>query len=138
MDIIYLHGLKCDCTIGVWDWEKAITQTLILDIDLASDNRKAAANDDLKDALDYQAIAERVQAYAKDNAFELIETLVERLATLILDEFDTPWVRIKLDKGQAVKGVKNVGVLIERGSHERESHESGSHERRELKVFSKG
>jgi dihydroneopterin aldolase len=115
MDIIYLHGLKCPCTIGVWEWEKAITQTLVLDIEIATDTAKAAENDDLKDALDYQAIAARVQAYAKGNAFELIETLVERLARLILDEFSTPWVRIKLDKGQAVKGVKNVGVIIERG-----------------------
>jgi dihydroneopterin aldolase len=114
MDIIYLHGLKCECTIGVWEWEKAITQTLVLDIELATDTAKAAKNDDLKEALDYQAITERVHAYAKDNAFELIETLVERIAALILNDFDTAWVRIKLDKGQAVKGVKNVGVIIER------------------------
>lgn len=116
MDIIYLHGLKCECTIGIWKWEKAISQTLVLDIDLASDNKKAAANDDIKDALDYQAVTERVQNFAKENAFELIETLVEKLAALILNEFNTDWVRIKLDKGQAVKGVKNVGVIIERSS----------------------
>ena len=115
MDIVYLKGLKCECTIGVWEWEKAIIQTLVLDIELATDTARAAENDDLKDALDYQAIAERIQAYAKDNTFELIETLVERLAALILAEFTTSWVRIKLDKGQAVKGVKNVGVIIERG-----------------------
>jgi dihydroneopterin aldolase len=115
MDIIYLHGLKCECTIGVWEWEKAITQTLVLDIELASDAKKAAENDNLNDALDYQAVTERVQNFAKDNTFELIETLVEKLASLILADFDTPWVRIKLDKGQAVKGVKNVGVIIERG-----------------------
>jgi len=93
-DIVYLHGLKCECTIGVWEWEKHITQTLTLDIDLASDIAKAAENDDLNDALDYQAIAQRVQAYAKDNQFELIETLIEKLAQLILAEFNTPWVRI--------------------------------------------
>ena len=116
MDIIYLHNLKCECTIGVWEWEKAITQTLTLDIDLAIDSTKAAEHDDLKHALDYQAVTEQVQAYAKDNAFELIETLAERIAELILSEFNTPWVKIKLDKGQAVKGVKNVGVIIERGS----------------------
>lgn len=115
MDIIYLNGLKCTCTIGVWKWEKAITQTLTLDIELATNASKAAENDDLGDALDYQAITERIQDYAKNNAFSLIETLIERLAAVILDEFETPWVRIKLDKGQAVKNVKNVGVVIERG-----------------------
>lgn len=116
MDIIYLHGLKCECTIGVWEWEKTITQTLTLDIDLATNTASAAVTDKLADALDYQAIAARVQNYAKDHRFDLIETLVERLASVILDEFDTPWVKIKLDKGQAVKGVKNVGVVIERGT----------------------
>ncbi len=113
-DIVYLRGLQCECSIGVWAWEKQITQTLVLDVDLATDVDKAAQNDDLNDALDYQAIAERVQAYAKDSSVELIETLVERLAQLILSEFNTHWVRIKLDKGPAVKGVKHVGVMIER------------------------
>ncbi len=113
-DIVYLHGLTCECIIGVWEWEKHITQTLVLDIDLATNNVKSAENDDLRDALDYQAIAERVQEFARSNQFELIETLAERLAKLILHEFDTSWVRIKLDKGPAVSGVKHVGVIIER------------------------
>lgn len=115
MDTIYINGLKCACTIGVWEWEKAITQTLTLDIELATNAAKAAENDNIKDALDYQAITERVLDYAKNNPFELIETLAERLAAVILGEFETPWVRIKLDKGQAVKSVKNVGIVIERG-----------------------
>jgi len=114
MDIIYLHGLKCECTIGVWEWEKAIQQTLVLDIDIVIDAKKAANKDDLNDALDYQALTEQVQAFAKANRFDLIETLAEKLAELILERFDTHWVRIRLDKGQAVKGVKNVGVIIER------------------------
>ncbi len=116
MDKIYLNGLKCECVIGVWEWEKAISQTLVMDIELATDVAKAAKNDDLSDALDYQAVTNRVQHFTKDNAFELIETLVEKLSLIILEEFPTNWVRIKLDKGQAVKGVKNVGVVIERSA----------------------
>ncbi len=113
-DIVYLHGLKCECTIGVWEWEKQIRQTLTLDIDLATDAAKAAANDDLEHALDYQAIATRVQSFTKDTPFELIETLAHKLADLILAEFDTSWVKIKVDKGSAVKGVKHVGIIVER------------------------
>ena len=115
MDIIFIHGLKCQCLIGVWAWEKKVAQTLVLDIDIAADIAAAAASDDLKDAIDYQAISTRVMDYAKENQFDLIETLVARLADLILAEFEVPWVRIRLDKGQAVKGVKHVGVQIERG-----------------------
>lgn len=113
-DIVYLNGLQCECTIGVWEWEKAIAQTLTLDIELATDAGKAAANDDLTQAIDYQAVAERVVAYAQQHPFELIETLAHTLAELILSEFDTHWVKIKLDKGSAVKGVKHVGIIVER------------------------
>jgi len=115
LDTIYIHGLQCSCVIGVWKWEKAITQTLVLDIDLAVDISKAAASDDLKDTLDYKKIADRVIDYAKTNQFDLIETLIEKVADVVLTEFDVPWVRIKLDKGGAVKNVNHVGILIERG-----------------------
>ena len=87
-----------------------------MDIDIASDISKAAKSDDLKGTLDYQAVTERIQAFASENTFELIETLAEGIASLVLEEFGAPWIRVKLDKGQAVKGVKNVGVAIERGS----------------------
>lgn len=116
-DIVYLHGLRCECIIGIWAWERSVKQTLILDIDLASDVAKAAENDELSDAIDYQAVAHRVQEFAAESEFELIETLIDRIAALILSEFDTSWVRIKLDKGAAVKGVKHVGLLIERSKH---------------------
>ena len=92
-----------------------ITQTLVLDIDLATDIRKAAVSDDLADTLDYKRVTERVLEYAQGNTFDLIETLIERLAAMILEEFDTPWVRIKLNKGGAVKHANHVGVVIERG-----------------------
>jgi len=115
LDIIYIHGIKCECVIGVWGWEKAITQTLYIDLDLATDITKSATSDDLKDTLNYKVIADRVIEYAKNNQFELIETLIERISEVVLSEFNVPWVRIKLDKGGAVKNVKNVGILIERG-----------------------
>lgn len=116
MDTIFIHGLQCECVIGVWEWEKKITQTLVLDIDLATDITKAAKSDDLQDTLDYKKISDRVMEYAKDNPFDLIETLIERLAEVILSDFDVPWVRIRLDKGGVVKKVKHVGVMIERGT----------------------
>ena len=116
LDIIYIHGLKCECRIGVWEWEKQLSQTLVLDIDLATEISKSAESDDLKDTLNYQRISERVINFAQQSNFDLIETLAEKLAVIILEEFDVSGVRIKLDKGQAVKQAKNVGVIIERGS----------------------
>ena len=116
LDTIFIHGIRCECVIGVWEWEKRVTQILILDIDLAADISNAANSDKLADTHDYKKITERVLDYAKENQFELIETLIEKLAEVILSEFNVQWVRIKLDKGGVVKRVKSVGVVIERGS----------------------
>ncbi|NNC98931.1 MAG: dihydroneopterin aldolase [Gammaproteobacteria bacterium] len=118
MDTILIHGLQCDCVIGVWAWEKKVTQTLVLDIDLATDISGAADSDNLEDALDYKKIADRVIEYAEASRFNLIESLVERLAELIREEFNVSWVRIKLDKGGVVKRVKQVAVVIERGARQ--------------------
>ena len=115
MDIIYLHGLKIDATIGIWEWEKAIKQTVVIDLDMGADIRKAASSDDVKDTLNYKAVAKRIQQFVEDSSFELVETLAEKIAEIILSEFDVPWVRVKLNKPGAIRGSRDVGVLIERG-----------------------
>ena len=115
MDIVYIKGLKTDAVIGVYDWERGIRQTLVLDLELASDNRAAAANDAIEDAVDYDAISGRILAYVADSEFELIETLAERVAAIVLDEFDISWLRLKLSKPDAVAEADDVGVIIERG-----------------------
>ncbi len=115
MDIIYLHGLKIDATIGIWEWEKAIKQTVVIDLDMGADIRKAASSDDVKDTLNYKAVAKRIQQFVEDSSFELVETLSEKIAEIILSEFDVPWVRVKLNKPGAIRGSRDVGVLIERG-----------------------
>ena len=116
MDIIYLHGLKIDATIGIWEWEKAIRQTIVIDLDMGADIRKAAASDDVKDTLNYKAVAKRIQQFVGDSSFELVETLAEKIAEIILGEFDVPWVRVKINKPGAIRGSRDVGVLIERGA----------------------
>ena len=115
MDIVYIKGLNTDAVIGVYDWERCIRQTLVLDLELASDNRAAAANDAIEDAVDYDAISGRILAYVADSEFELIETLAERVAAIVLDEFDISWLRLKLSKPDAVAEADDVGVIIERG-----------------------
>ena len=115
MDIVYIEGLKTDAVIGVYDWERSIRQTLVLDLELASDNRAAAATDGIADAVDYDAISKRILAYVQASEFELIETLAERVAAIVLSEFNIPWLRLKLSKPGAVAEANDVGVIIERG-----------------------
>ena len=115
MDLVYIRGLKADAVIGVYDWERDIRQTLVLDLEMAMDNRSAAASDAIEDAVDYDAISGRILAYVGDSEFQLIETLAERVAQLVLREFDVPWLRLRLAKPGAVAEADSVGVVIERG-----------------------
>lgn len=116
MDIIFLRDLQVDAVIGIYAWEKAIRQKLVFNLEMATDIRKAAASDRIEDTLNYKAVSKRVVAYVQESRFELVETLAENVAQLILREFDVPWVRLELNKGGAVRNAKGVGIRIERGS----------------------
>lgn len=115
-DIVFIHDLRVDTVIGIYDWERAIRQTVTLDIEMASDVSKAAANDAIDGALDYKAVAKRLIAFVEQSEFQLVETLAERCAEIVLKEFRVPWLRLRIAKPGAVRGSREVGVLIERGS----------------------
>jgi dihydroneopterin aldolase len=116
MDIIYINDLRAEAVIGVFDWERRITQTLRFDIELGTDIRKAAASDALDDTINYKAVAKRVIAYVQQSGFQLVETLAERLAQVIIEEFGVAWVRLRVNKAGAVRHARDVGVIIERGT----------------------
>jgi|SRR5690606_38718259 len=114
MDMVFIEALAVDCVIGIYDWERRVHQRLLFDLELGFDNRKPAATDDIADTLDYKAISRRVAEYAGASEFGLVETLAERCAALLLEEFPIQRVRLKLSKPGAVRGARNVGVVIER------------------------
>ena len=116
MDQVFISGLEVDAVIGAYDWERTIRQPLVLDLDMGWDNRPAAAGDDLSQALDYATVSQRVMDYVAASSFELVETLAERLATLIMQEFNVPWLRLRITKPNAIQQARGgVGVMIERG-----------------------
>ena len=115
MDKIFLDELKIDTIIGIWDWERRIRQTVVIDLEMSADIARAAASDDVVDTLNYKAVAKRLQAFVGDSSFQLVETLAENIASIIRDEFDVAWVRVKVHKPGAIRGSKDVGVEIERG-----------------------
>lgn len=115
MDIVFLRGLRIETVIGIYDWEKEVKQPVVLDIEMASDVARAAATDSISDTLDYKAISKRLKRFIGTSRFELVETLAERCAAIIRDEFQVSWVRLKLDKVGAVTDADGVGVIIERG-----------------------
>ena len=116
MDIIYLHDLRIETVIGVNDWERRIKQTVVLDVELGTDTRRAAAADSIADTVDYKAVAKRLIAFVGGSNFFLVETLAERIADILNNEFNVPWCRVRLNKQGAVRYVRDVGVIIERGT----------------------
>ena len=115
LDIIFIEALRVETVIGVYDWERRIRQPVVIDLEMGTDVAPAAASDDVADALDYKAVSKRVQQFVGESSFFLVETLTERIAALVLDEFPVPWVRVKLNKVGALRGAAGVGIVVERG-----------------------
>ena len=113
-DRIFLHGLTVECVIGFIDWERRVKQTVVLDIELPVDCRRASLTDEVADTLDYKKVAKRVQAFVAASEFKRVETLAHRVALLILEEFAVEWVRVALNKPGAIRDSRDVGVVIER------------------------
>ena len=114
MDHVFIEGLEIEALIGIYDWERRIRQTLVFDIEMAFDNRIPAASDAIEDTLNYKAVSRRIVDYVSQSDFGLVETLAERVAAIILDEFGVRSVRHKLSKPGAVRGARAVGVTIVR------------------------
>ena len=114
MDKVFIEALEIEALIGIYDWERRMRQPLRFDVEMAFDNRKPAATDAIEDTLDYKAVSKRLIAYVSASEFGLVETLAERCAALILEEFGVRRVRLKLSKPGAVRGASAVGVVIER------------------------
>ncbi len=115
MDIIFLGGLEIETVIGIYDWERTIKQKIYLDIEMAFDIKKAAATDDITYTLDYKTVSDRIVQFVETSEFFLVETLIEKIADILLTEFSIPWVKIILNKKGAVSRARDVGIIIERG-----------------------
>jgi dihydroneopterin aldolase len=114
LDTIFLTDLRIETVIGIWDWERKIRQTVSIDLEMGADVATAAAHDDIDHTLNYKAVAKHVQSFVGESSFRLVETLAERIAKLILTEYDVPWVRVSVNKPGAIRNARDVGVKIYR------------------------
>ncbi len=114
MDTIFIHALKTEAIIGIFDWERQVKQTVIVDLEMSTDIRKAALSDSIDDTLNYKRVAKRVLAFIEASQFHLVETMAEQIAMLVLSEFNVAGVRLTLSKPGAVRSSRDVGIGIER------------------------
>jgi dihydroneopterin aldolase len=113
-DTIFLRELKVETVVGIWDWERKIRQTVSIDLEMGADVAHAAKTDSIEDTLNYKAVAKQVQQFVADSEFQLVETLAEKIAAMVLAEFAIPWIQVRVSKPGAIRGAKDVGVLIRR------------------------
>jgi len=113
-DRVFLRGLAIECIIGFIEWERRIKQTVVIDIEVPVDCRRAALSDEVADTLDYKKVAKRVISFVEASEFKLVETLAHRLCMVLLEEFGMEWVRLTVNKPGAIRGSRDVGVSIER------------------------
>lgn len=118
MDIIFIQDFRLETLIGIYEWERRVPQTIQLDIEIANPGSRAASSDDIADTIDYGAVVNRIEEAVKREHFLLLERLAEHIAHIILDEFKAPWCKVSVAKLQLMRGVKRVGVCIERGRKE--------------------
>ena len=118
MDKIFLNDLKVSAIIGIWEWERRVRQNIHVDLEMATDIRRAAASDAIEDTLNYKKVAKRGERFIAESEFQLVETLAERIADIVLDEFAVPWVKVTVRKPGAIRRSRDVGVQIERSREE--------------------
>lgn len=116
MDKVFIENLTVETVIGIFDWEREIRQAVSLDLELEFDIRKAAESDRIADTLDYKAVSKRLIHFIEQSEYQLVESLAEKCAAIVLDEFPVDRLKLKLSKPGAVRGSSAVGVIIERGS----------------------
>ncbi len=116
MDTIFLTDLRIETVVGIWDWERAVPQTVSIDLEMAADVAAAAARDHIDATLDYKAVTKRIISFVEESRFQLIETMAEGIAQIVTGEFAVPWVRVTVHKPFAIRGSRDVGLSIERGA----------------------
>lgn len=114
MDKIFLSALSVECIVGIWEWERRVRQRVIIDLEMATDIRRAAASDRIEDTIDYKKVAKRLLAFVGESQFNLVETLAEQIARVVVTEFAVSWVKVRLNKQGAIRGARDVGIEIER------------------------
>ena len=114
MDIIFLREIRLDARVGIYKREKTITQTVELDLEMALPDDRVFKSGKVADTIDYAVVVERIRTVLLEQHYGLVETLAERVAQIILDEFRAPWVRVSIAKVGAQRNVRRVGVVIER------------------------
>lgn len=114
MDKIIIRDLLLRGIIGINPDERLHKQDILVNLEIDTNIRAAAQSDDIEDALNYDAIANRVAQHVEASADFLVEKLVTDIAKLIINEFDVVRVKVRVEKPGALRLANSVGIEIVR------------------------
>jgi len=114
MDAILIRDLRIEASIGIHKRERHVKQTLSVDLDIGLPGDAVFRTDRVADTIDYEQVSLKIAALAATGHWRLVETLAERVARLLLDEFGAPWAKVSVAKIGILPNAKFVGVTIER------------------------
>ena len=123
-DRIFIEGLETHCLIGIFDWERKVKQKILIDLEFPTDARKAAKRDRIEDTVNYKEIAKLLLQEIPKSRFQLVESLAEFIADLCLQKIGLPEITVRVSKPGAIRGSKNVGIVITR--RRKENRKAGS------------
>ena len=116
MDVIFLNEFRAETIIGIYPWEREVPQTIQLDLEIGLAHSRAGLSDDVADTIDYGLVVEHIHALLADKRFSLVEALAEHIAGMVMKDFGAPWIRVSVTKLGLIRGVKRLGITIERGA----------------------
>lgn len=114
MDKIFIDDLRIDTIIGIYEWERKIKQTVSIDLEIGCDCAAAASSDAVEDTVNYKQVSKRLIDFVGNSEFQLVETLADRSAALLIEEFSIPWLKLRVNKLGALSSARGVGVVVER------------------------
>ena len=114
MDRIFIHNIEVKTTIGVWEWERKIKQTVLIDLEIGTDIHRASKTDDIEDTVNYKTVVKHIEKFVAGSSFQLVETMAEKISEIIHTEYEVPWVEVKVNKPGAISIAQDVGVIIRR------------------------
>lgn len=113
-DQIFVQSLQLDASVGVFEWEKKIRQSLIFDLELFTDFRIAAQSDAIADAVDYAAVCEQIKQVLAMDHYQLLERLAEVIVQTLFEQFSVERIVLSVHKPGAVPNTQSVGVKVDR------------------------
>ncbi len=116
VDIIFIRALRCETTLGVYDWERVAPRPVLIDLEIAAASSEAFSHDSTRGLMNYDSIARRLTETLPTLHYRTVERLAEHVAQLLIEAFHAPWVKVTIGKPGAVRNASLVGVTIERAA----------------------